>query len=58
MPSLLVGVHAGATLTMDAWMLVYAWWRRFGAERILHGTAHDVLLALPALGEAVPPRRA
>jgi len=50
-PSLLVGVHAGATLTMDAWMLVYAWWRRFGADRVLHGTAHDVLLALPALGE-------
>jgi 1-acyl-sn-glycerol-3-phosphate acyltransferase len=48
--SLLVGVHAGATLTMDAWMLVYAWWRRFGAERILHGTAHDVLMALPGLG--------
>src|SRR5512135_3510857 len=35
---------------MDAWMLVYAWWRRFGTDRVLHGTAHDVLMALPALG--------
>jgi 1-acyl-sn-glycerol-3-phosphate acyltransferase len=49
-PSLLVGVHSGATLTMDAWTLVHAWYRRFGEERILHGTAHDVLMALPGLG--------
>ncbi len=27
------------------------WYRRFGDRRILHGTAHDVLMATPGLGE-------
>jgi 1-acyl-sn-glycerol-3-phosphate acyltransferase len=49
-PALLIGVHAGAALTADAWAFVYAWYRRFGRDRILHGTAHDVLMALPGLG--------
>src|ERR1700756_2609884 len=50
-PSLLVGIHSGGSLTMDAWTLVHAWQRRFGSERILHGTAHDVLMAAPGLGD-------
>jgi 1-acyl-sn-glycerol-3-phosphate acyltransferase len=50
-PSLLVGVHSGCALTMDAWTLIAAWYRRFGMSRILHGTAHDVLMATPGLGE-------
>lgn len=49
--SLLIGVHSGGTLTMDAWTLVHAWQRHFGPSRTLHGTAHDVLLALPGLGD-------
>ncbi|MDQ1636561.1 MAG: hypothetical protein QOJ32_3370 [Frankiaceae bacterium] len=49
--SLLIGVHSGGTLTMDAWTLVHAWQRHFGTERVLHGTAHDVLLTLPGLGD-------
>jgi 1-acyl-sn-glycerol-3-phosphate acyltransferase len=48
-PSLLVGVHSGGSLTMDAWTLVLAWYRHFGEDRILHGTAHDVLMAAPGL---------
>src|SRR6195952_3599230 len=48
---LLIGVHSGGTLTMDAWTLVHAWQRRFKGERMLHGTAHDVLLTLPGLGD-------
>jgi hypothetical protein len=24
------------------------WWRRFGEERALHGTAHHVLMACPS----------
>ena len=36
---------------MDAWTFVYAWWRRFGTERVLHSTAHDVLMAAPGLGD-------
>ncbi len=50
-PSLLIGVHSGGALTMDAWTLVHAWYRRFGEERILHGTAHDVLMAAPGIGD-------
>jgi 1-acyl-sn-glycerol-3-phosphate acyltransferase len=48
---LVVGVHSGGALTMDAWMLVHGWWRRFGTERFLHATAHDVLMATPILGD-------
>ena len=37
---------------MDAWTLfVFQWWRRFGTERVLHPTAHDVLTAAPGLGD-------
>jgi 1-acyl-sn-glycerol-3-phosphate acyltransferase len=49
--SLLVGVHSGGALTMDAWTFVFQWWRRFGADRVLHPTAHDVLMAAPGLGD-------
>lgn len=50
-PSLLVGIHSGGSLTMDAWTLVHAWYRHFGPERVLRGTAHDVLMASPVLGD-------
>ena len=50
-PSLLVGVHSGGALTMDAWTVIFQFWRRFGQARILHGTAHDVLMAAPGLGD-------
>jgi 1-acyl-sn-glycerol-3-phosphate acyltransferase len=50
-PSLLIGNHSGGSLTMDAWTFVAAWWRRFGTERVLHATAHDVLMAAPGLGD-------
>ena len=49
--SLLIGNHSGGSLTMDAWTFVFEWWRRFGAERVLHATAHDVLMAAPGLGD-------
>lgn len=49
--SLLIGNHSGGSLTMDAWTFVAAWWRRFGTERVLHPTAHDVLMAAPGLGD-------
>jgi 1-acyl-sn-glycerol-3-phosphate acyltransferase len=49
--SLLIGVHSGGALTMDAWTFVYDWWRRFGTARVLHPTAHDVLMAAPGLGD-------
>lgn len=49
-PSLLIGVHSGGPLTMDAWTVLFAWWRKFGKTRSLHGTAHDVLMNNPLLG--------
>jgi 1-acyl-sn-glycerol-3-phosphate acyltransferase len=49
--SLVVGVHSGGALTMDAWTLVNAWHTRFEGRRPLHGTAHDVLMAAPGLGD-------
>jgi 1-acyl-sn-glycerol-3-phosphate acyltransferase len=49
--SLVIGVHSGGALTMDAWTLVYAWQKHFEGRRLLHGTAHDVLIAAPGLGD-------
>lgn len=50
-PSLLIGIHSSGSLTMDAWTLVHAWSRRIEGRRILHGAAHDVLMASPVLGD-------
>jgi 1-acyl-sn-glycerol-3-phosphate acyltransferase len=49
-PVLLVGIHSGAPFVWDAWTVGIHWWRRFGAERPLHGTAHDALMAAPGVG--------
>ena len=49
-PALLVGIHAGAPFVWDAWTVGVQWWRRFGESRPLHGTAHDALMAFPAMG--------
>lgn len=49
-PCLLIGIHSGTWLTMDAWSLVFSWWRQFGTRRLLHGTAHDALMAMPVFG--------
>jgi 1-acyl-sn-glycerol-3-phosphate acyltransferase len=49
--SLLIGIHSGGSLTMDAWTLVHSWYRHFDGRRVLHGTAHDLLMAAPLLGD-------
>jgi 1-acyl-sn-glycerol-3-phosphate acyltransferase len=49
-PALLIGIHSGAPFVWDAWTVGIQWWRRFGTERPLHGTAHDALMAAPLLG--------
>jgi 1-acyl-sn-glycerol-3-phosphate acyltransferase len=49
-PVLLVGIHSGAPFVWDAWTVGVQWWRRFGMERPLLGTAHDVLMAAPLIG--------
>src|SRR3954471_22195624 len=49
-PTLLIGIHSGAPFVWDAWTVGIQWWRRFGTDRILHGTAHDALMATPLVG--------
>jgi 1-acyl-sn-glycerol-3-phosphate acyltransferase len=49
-PALLIGIHSGAPFVWDAWTVGFQWWRHFGEERILHGTAHDALMATPGVG--------
>src|SRR3954454_13586204 len=49
-PALVVGIHSGAPFVWDAWTVGIQWWRRFGEDRILHGTAHDALMAMPGVG--------
>jgi 1-acyl-sn-glycerol-3-phosphate acyltransferase len=49
-PVLLIGIHSGAPFVWDAWTVGIHWWRRFGEERPLHGTAHDALMAAPVIG--------
>src|ERR1700743_345552 len=49
-PVLLVGIHSGAPFVWDAWTVGLQWWRRFGQDRPLHGTAHDALMAIPVIG--------
>jgi 1-acyl-sn-glycerol-3-phosphate acyltransferase len=49
-PVLLIGIHTGAPFVWDAWTVGVQWWRRFGTERVLHGTAHDALMAAPLIG--------
>jgi 1-acyl-sn-glycerol-3-phosphate acyltransferase len=50
-PSLLIGIHSGAPFVWDAWTVGIQWWRHFGDERPLHGTAHDALMAAPGIGK-------
>ena len=49
-PTLVVGIHSGAPFPWDAWAVGIQWWRHFGQDRPLHGTAHDALMAFPVIG--------
>ena len=46
-----MGIHSGAPFVWDAWTVGFQWWRKFGEERPLHGTAHDALMAAPGIGD-------
>jgi 1-acyl-sn-glycerol-3-phosphate acyltransferase len=50
-PALIIGIHAAGIFPVEAWMFGLQWNRRFGEKRILHGTAHDALMATPLVGE-------
>src|SRR5436190_12943471 len=49
-PALVIGIHSGAPFVWDAWTVGVQWWRHFGDQRVLHGTAHDALMAAPLIG--------
>src|SRR3954451_20002394 len=49
-PALVVGIHSGAPFPWDAWTVGIQWWRHFGEDRPLHGTAHDALMSFPVIG--------
>lgn len=50
-PALFVSNHSGGTTIPDVWGLLYAWVQKYGAERIVHPLAHDMIFAHPKLGE-------
>ena len=50
-PCLVVGIHAGGILPIDAYAFGYSWFREFGLERIPRGTAHDFLTEAPIIGD-------
>jgi 1-acyl-sn-glycerol-3-phosphate acyltransferase len=50
-PALIIGVHAGGIVPIDAYTFGFAWHRKFGKQRPLHGTAHDFLMTAPLLGD-------
>src|SRR3954470_6457798 len=49
-PALLIGIHSGAPFGGEAGTVRDQWWRHFGDERTLQGTAHDALMAAPLIG--------
>src|SRR5436305_10791530 len=50
-PALLIGVHAGGVLPIDAYAFGFEWIRKFGQTRPMHGTAHDTLMMAPGIGD-------
>jgi 1-acyl-sn-glycerol-3-phosphate acyltransferase len=50
-PALLIGIHAGGILPIDAYAFGFAWFREFGFDRIPRGTAHDFLFNVPVIGD-------
>lgn len=50
-PALVVSNHSGGTTIPDVWGLMVAWYRRFGMYRPMHALAHDMIFAVPAVGE-------
>jgi 1-acyl-sn-glycerol-3-phosphate acyltransferase len=49
-PCLIVGIHAGGILPVDAYAFGFSWFREFGRDRLLRGTAHDFLFNVPVIG--------
>jgi 1-acyl-sn-glycerol-3-phosphate acyltransferase len=50
-PCLIVGIHAGGILPIDAYAFGFSWLREFGEDRVPRGTAHDFLMKAPVIGD-------
>jgi 1-acyl-sn-glycerol-3-phosphate acyltransferase len=48
-PVLLVGNHSGGTLIADTFVFSEAFYRHFGADRLYHQLAHDLVFSTPGI---------
>ncbi|MEP6954616.1 MAG: lysophospholipid acyltransferase family protein [Solirubrobacteraceae bacterium] len=48
-PVLLVGNHSGGTLIADTFVFSEAFYRHFGADRVFHQLAHDLVFSTPGV---------
>ncbi len=48
-PVLLVGNHSGGTLIADTFVFSEAFYRHFGADRVYHQLAHDLVFSTPGI---------
>jgi len=48
-PVLLVGNHSGGTLIADTFVFAQAFYEHFGAERVFHQLAHDLVFKVPGI---------
>lgn len=44
-PVMVVSNHSGGTSIPDVWGFGFAWYRRFGTDRIIHPLAHEMILS-------------
>ena len=49
-PSLIVGIHSGGILPIDAYAFGFSWFREFGRDRVPRATSHDFLMQAPVIG--------
>ena len=54
-PVLLVGNHSGGTLIADTFVFAQAFYDHFGADRVFHQLAHDLVFGVPGVRALVTP---
>jgi 1-acyl-sn-glycerol-3-phosphate acyltransferase len=54
-PVLLVGNHSGGTLIADTFVFAQAFYDHFGADRVFHQLAHDLVFKVPGLRGVLAP---
>jgi 1-acyl-sn-glycerol-3-phosphate acyltransferase len=54
-PVLLVGNHSGGTLIADTFVFAQAFYDHFGADRVFHQLAHDLVFMVPGIRAMLQP---